>query len=48
MVGAGDGGMDLREGMELAEVSLRYGVEDVRASPTSPVEEMKLANSPLL
>lgn len=44
----GDGGKALREGMEQAEISLRCGVEDARAFPTSLAEETKLANSPLL
>ena len=44
----GVGGNVWREGMEQAEVSLRCGVEEARASPTSPTEETKLASSPLL
>lgn len=44
----GGGGKVLREGMKQAEVSLRCGVDDARASPTLLAEETKLASSPLL
>lgn len=44
----GEGGEVLREGMEQAEVSLRCGVEEARASPSSLDAETKLASSPLL
>lgn len=44
----GEGGKALREGMEQEEVSLRCGVDDARASPTSLAEETKLDSSPLL
>lgn len=43
----GEGGKPWREAMEQEEVSLRCGVDDARASPTS-AEETKLASSPLL
>lgn len=45
---AGERGRVCRDGMEQEEVSLRCGVEDARASPSSLDEETKLASSPLL
>lgn len=54
MVHLWDGGLDGERGrlwrdvMEQEEVSLRCGVEDAQASPSSPGEETKLASSPLL
>lgn len=44
----GDDGEVLKDGVEQAEVSLRCGVEDARASSNSPDEDMKLTSSPLL
>lgn len=45
---AGERGRLWRDGMEQEEVSLRCGVDDALAPPSSLGEETKLASSPLL